>query len=284
MCRAYEVMTRALATCTSDASVSHAANMMRERDIGNVLIVDDGKLRGIVTDRDLALKALTGEDAPQETAISKFMSNEVVTGEADWTLEKVAKTMGKYQIRRLPIVQHGQLVGIISLGDLARYENRKEVVNESLQAISAPVGISVAQRSGFSGAVIGFSLVTLAASVIAWLAWNHSGQALRKQVAKSKIYHSAQKAVVAGRKKVFMSSIGKSVSDLIHQMTKSDIYSTAQHAASGALGVIDEAASSKPVRNARRQIRSNISNLYEQMPTLEYKAPKRKHSWLSFKA
>lgn len=284
MLKAYEVMTRALATCTSDASVSHVANMMRERDIGDVLVVDDGKLRGIVTDRDLALKALTGEDAPQETAISKFMSNKVVTGEADWSLEQVAKIMGKNQVRRLPIVQHGQLVGIISLGDLALYEDRKEVVNDSLQAISMPVGISVARPSGFSGAMLGFSLATLATVMMAWLTWNHSGQALRKQVSKSDIYHSAQKAVIAGRKKVDMSSISKSVSDLLNRMAKSGIYATAQHAASDASRKIDHAATSKSVRNARRQIQSNINNLYAQMPTLEYKAPKRKLSWFGLKA
>lgn len=284
MLKAYEVMTRALATCTPDDSVSHVANMMRERDIGNVLVVDDGKLRGIVTDRDLALNALTGEENPKETAISMYMSNKVVTGEADWSLEQVAKTMGKHQIRRLPIVQHGQLVGIISLGDLALYEDRKEVVNNSLQAISMPVGISVARHSGFNGAMLGFSLATLATAMMAWLTWNHSGQLLRKQVAKSEIYHSAQKAVIAGRKKVDMSSISKSVGDLLNRMTKSDIYATAQQAASNASRKIDHAASSKSVRNVRKQIQSNINDLYAQMPSLEYKAPKRKLSWLGLRA
>jgi CBS domain-containing protein len=279
MLKAYEVMTRALATCTSDASVYHVANMMRERDIGDVLVVDDGKLRGIVTDRDLALKALTGEDNPLETAISRFMSTKIVTGEAEWSLEQVARTMGKHQIRRLPIVQDGQVVGIISLGDLALYEDRKEVVNNSLQAISAPIGISAARHSGHSGAWISYSLATLATMMMAWLTWNHSGQALRKQVAKSDLYHSAQKAVVEGRKKVDTSSISKSVRDLLNRMTHSEIYATAQHAASDARGKIDEAASSKSVRKVQKQLKSNFNNLYAQMPTLEYKAPKHKFSF-----
>ena len=59
MLKAYEVMTHALATCTPDASVAEVAAIMRDRDIGDVLIVEDNKLRGIVTDRDLALQALT---------------------------------------------------------------------------------------------------------------------------------------------------------------------------------------------------------------------------------
>jgi len=240
MSKAYEVMTRALATCAPDASVAHAAAIMRDRDIGNVLVVEDGKLRGIVTDRDLALRALTGEDDPLQTPIGKFMSPQVVTGEAGWSLEQVAKIMAKHQVRRLPIVQGGQLVGIVSLGDVALHGDRKDFVTKSLQAISTPRGISASGRSGRGGALIGFALVALATATIAWLNWNRHGKALRKQMVKSKLYHTAQDAVYAARDKV------------------------------------DEAASSKPVRDLRKQVRSNLKDLSAHLPTLEYKPPERK--------
>src|SRR3972149_1955931 len=120
MLKAHEVMTNALATCAPDASVAHVAAIMRDRDIGDVLIVEDGKLRGIVTDRDLTLQALTGQDDPKQTPIRKYMSTKVVTGEPAWDLEQVASVMAKHQIRHLPIVQDGKLVGIVSLGDVAR--------------------------------------------------------------------------------------------------------------------------------------------------------------------
>jgi CBS domain-containing protein len=242
MLKAYEVMTRALATCAPDASVAHVAAMMRDRDIGTVLVVEDAKLRGIVTDRDLALQALTGEDDPLQTPIRKFMSPQVVTGEAAWSLEEVGKTMAKHQVRRLPIVQDGQLVGIVSLGDLALHEKRKRVVTKSLQAISAPPGISAPRRSGRAGTLIGFGLVALAATTIAWLNWNRQGQALRKQMVKSKFYHTAQQAVGAARDKV------------------------------------DEAASSKPVRDLSDQVRSNVKDLSAQLPSIEYKPPQRKRA------
>ena len=158
MLKTYEVMTHELATCAPDESVANVAAIMRDRDIGNVLVVEDGKLRGIVTDRDLALQALTGKDDPLQTPIRKFMSTQVVTGEAAWSLEQVAKIMAQHQVRRLPIVQGGQLVGIVSLGDVALHEDRKGVAAKSLQAISTPIGISASGQPGRGGALIGLEM------------------------------------------------------------------------------------------------------------------------------
>jgi CBS domain-containing protein len=110
MLKAYEVMTHTLTTCTPETSVAQVAALMRDRDIGNVLIVEDNKLRGIVTDRDLALQALTSQDDAQQTPVRKYMTTQPITGEATWNLERVAETMAKHQIRRLPIVEAGQLV------------------------------------------------------------------------------------------------------------------------------------------------------------------------------
>jgi CBS domain-containing protein len=194
MTKAYEVMTRVLATCAPDTSVSHVAAIMRDRDIGDVLVVENGKLHGIVTDRDLALKALTGEDDPLQTPVSKFMSTKIITGEAEWNLEQVAKVMGQHQIRRLPIVQHGQLVGIVSLGDVAIHAVRKDIVKQSLQAISTPVEISASGYAGHGGAWFSVLLVALA-SAMAWLTWNQSGHALSKEIMKSDLYQTVRQAV-----------------------------------------------------------------------------------------
>lgn len=245
MQRASEVMTHALATCAPDASVAHVAGIMRDRDIGSVLVVEDGKLRGIVTDRDLALQALTGKDDPLQTPVRKFMTARVVTGETKWSLEQVAKTMAKHQIRRLPIVQDGQLAGIVSLGDVARNGDRGDVVARSLQAISAPTGISAPGHSGRGRALAGLSLAALATTATVWLVWNHSGQVLRKRVSESRLYDTAQHAVGAARDRVHEATSGKLVDDL------------------------------------RQQVRSDLSSLSANLPALEYRPPRRKHTWFS---
>ncbi len=199
MLKAYDVMTHALVTCPPKARVAEVAAIMRDQDIGDVLVVEDSTLRGIVTDRDLALRALTSEEDVQQTPVREYMTTQLVTGEATWNLEKVAEIMAKHQIRRLPIVEAGQLVGIVSLGDVARHGARQGVVAKSLQAISAPTDVLVVERTNGGRTLVGFALATLA-TVTAWLMWNNrSGQAFRKQLANSDFYHTAQHTLNAAR-------------------------------------------------------------------------------------
>ena len=243
MLKAFEVMTRPLATCAPDANVTDVAAIMRDRDIGDVLIVEDGKLRGIVTDRDLTLHALTGQDDARQTPISQYMSTRIVTGESTWDLTQVSSVMAEHQIRRLPIMQDGKLVGIISLGDVARFEDQNHVVAQSLQAISEPLGISFSSRQGRGGVLAALAAIAMAAvatTAMAWLTWNHSGQALRKQISDSEAYHTALHALSAARDKV------------------------------------DEAASSKPMRDFQHEVGVKVNSLAAQLPTVEYKPAKRR--------
>jgi CBS domain-containing protein len=244
MSKAYEIMTHLVATCGLDAQASDVAATMRDLNIGDVLVVEDGKLRGIVTDRDLTIQALTSQDDPQQTPIRKYMTDKVVTGEPAWSLEQVAHTLGQHKIRRLPIVQAGQLVGIISLGDLARHTETKYAAAKSLQAISTPIGSSVLKPASRGSALPFLAFAALTMGVIAWLTINHSGQAFRKQITSSDFYHSAQDVVSATRDKV------------------------------------DEAAQSKAVHELRDQMQAKLSQLSAQVAALQAK-PKRKHAWFS---
>src|SRR5512141_114496 len=109
MPRISEIMTNELATVPPDTTVADVAAIMRDRDIGDVLVVEDGKLRGIITDRDLALQVLAEDHDPQSATVEDFMNKNVITGDATWNLDRAAKTMAKYQVRRLPVVEAGRL-------------------------------------------------------------------------------------------------------------------------------------------------------------------------------
>jgi CBS domain-containing protein len=202
MSKAYEIMTCALETCAPDAHVSSVAATMRDRNIGDVLVVEDGQLRGIVTDRDLAIQALTGQDDPEKTPVHKYMSSPVVTGEPDWSLQKVSETMARHQIRRLPIVQEGRLAGIISLGDVALHTDKKQAVAKSLQAISEPPSVSLIQRVGSGKVLTVLALVASATTIATVVILNQMGPAWRKKLTKKVIYHTAKHALNVARAKV----------------------------------------------------------------------------------
>jgi len=240
MRKANELMTQSLATCSPEDTVAHAASIMRDRDIGDVLVMEENRLVGIVTDRDLAIQALTDSIDPHQTPVRRFMCTKVITGNPEWSMAKVARTMSKHQIRRLPIVQDDQLVGIITMADIARHPNQNTLVSKSLRAISMEPNEGQANGSTHVGALVGLSVLALASTGVALLTWNRSGRELRKQMADSKIYMSAQQAMNAARDRV------------------------------------DEAASSKQARDIRRRIQSNIKELSTQLPRIEYKPPKRK--------
>ncbi len=132
-----DVMTRSLATSLPDAPVAQVARMMRDVNIGDVLVVDDsGKLLGIVTDRDLAVRALSSDEDMRMTPVHDYMTTAIVTGQPSWSLSDAAKIMSEHQVRRLPIVDGGRLVGIVSLGDVAIHSKKEDVVSDSLRAIS----------------------------------------------------------------------------------------------------------------------------------------------------
>src|SRR5512146_1741024 len=128
MPQARDIMTGSLTTCSPQDSVAEAAQLMRDRNIGDVLVTDDGKLVGIVTDRDIALRVTAKSRDPDQVTVHDVMSTKVLTGEPNWDLDRIAKTMGKHQIRRLPIAENRVPVGIVSLSDIALRNGHKSHV------------------------------------------------------------------------------------------------------------------------------------------------------------
>ena len=104
----------------AQASIRQAAEVMRDNDIGDVLVVGDGALRGIVTDRDIVVRGLAGGRQPDATPVGDVCSPELTVVDAEAEVHEAADLMGRHAVRRLPVVDNNEIVGVVSLGDLAR--------------------------------------------------------------------------------------------------------------------------------------------------------------------
>jgi len=116
-----DVMSPGVAAVEPMASLAEAARLMREKDIGDVLVVYDCDLFGVLTDRDLVVRAVAeGLDPHSATAGSMCTRPPVVTVASDDTIDHAVELMRQYAVRRIPVVERGGCpVGIVSLGDLA---------------------------------------------------------------------------------------------------------------------------------------------------------------------
>jgi CBS domain-containing protein len=113
-----ELMSRDPITCPPEAEIRSAAQLMRDRDIGDVVVVADDEVRGIVTDRDITVRAVADGRGP-DTPLSDVLTGEVVTVAPDDRVEKVVDLMREHAVRRIPVIEGGRLAGVISIGDLA---------------------------------------------------------------------------------------------------------------------------------------------------------------------
>jgi CBS domain-containing protein len=102
-------------TCT----LAEAARQMRDGDIGDVMVQDGSRLQGIVTDRDIVVRAVADDRAPSSVTVGEICSSELVTVGPDDLIDKAVELMRRAAVRRLPVVDAGQAVGVVSLGDLA---------------------------------------------------------------------------------------------------------------------------------------------------------------------
>jgi CBS domain-containing protein len=128
-----EVMTRDVRACEPNATVADAAKVMAQEDVGPVPIVQDGRLIGIVTDRDIVVRVVAEGRDPNATTVSEIASTELVTVSPDDDLDEALKLLAERQIRRLPVVEGDRLVGIVAQADIARLGKDKttgEVVEE----------------------------------------------------------------------------------------------------------------------------------------------------------
>ena len=130
-----ELMTSNPTTCPPSASILDVAKMMAQEDVGPVPIVEGDRLTGIVTDRDLVVRVLAEGRDPTSTTIGEIASADLVTVQPDSDLSEALNLMAQNQVRRLPVVEGDQLVGIVAQADVARAAD-EEKTGEVVQDIS----------------------------------------------------------------------------------------------------------------------------------------------------
>ena len=135
MAQVRDLMTANPATLEPSSTVADAARVMASEDVGPVPIVEGGRLAGIVTDRDLVVRVIAEGRDPSSTTIGEIASSDLVTVTPDTDTQEAARLMGQHQVRRLLVVEDGQLVGIVAQADVARAVD-EEHTGEVVQQIS----------------------------------------------------------------------------------------------------------------------------------------------------
>jgi CBS domain-containing protein len=122
MTAARDIMTPNATYCSTDTTAADAARKMADHDVGAIPVCDtDGRLRGVVTDRDLAVKIVAAGQDPDTVRLSELVDdNDVITIGADDSVEEAIRTMKDHAVRRLPVIDGYSLVGMVSQADIAR--------------------------------------------------------------------------------------------------------------------------------------------------------------------
>ena len=134
-----DAMTEDPRSIGASASVVEAAQLMREEHIGSLPITDNEQLVGMITDRDITTRVVAEAADPKLTSVGDVSSGDPISVQPDEDLEDALLLMARHQVRRLPVVADGKLVGIVAQADIALTENEKKT-GKLLEAISEPSG------------------------------------------------------------------------------------------------------------------------------------------------
>jgi CBS domain-containing protein len=132
-----DAMTQGVQSTAPTQSVADAAQMMRENDVGSLPVVEADRLVGIVTDRDIVVRAVAERVDPQSVSVDDVASHDVVSVSPDENLDEALEVMARHRVRRLPVVQDGRLVGMLAQADVA-LEAKEKKTGELLEEISQP--------------------------------------------------------------------------------------------------------------------------------------------------
>ncbi len=134
-----DIMTTHVATVKPDNTVLDAAKVMQAHNVGSIPVcAQDGRIVGIVTDRDIVVRNIANNGDPNTTAIQDMMTAQVIYGNPVMEIGQAAQLMAQYKIRRLPVVQNDMLVGMVAIGDLATRQTLHDEAGVALSEISEP--------------------------------------------------------------------------------------------------------------------------------------------------
>ena len=135
-----DVMTRDVVCVQPDETVAVASRLMARHNLGVLAVCNkDGKLKGMVTDRDVVLRCVAADEDPAELKVKQVMTRRIVTVDPEDSLETASKRMAVQQVRRLPVEREGKLEGMVSLADLTRQPELRMEVAAALCDICDPV-------------------------------------------------------------------------------------------------------------------------------------------------
>jgi CBS domain-containing protein len=136
-----DIMTSRVTSARPEDTIATAAKRMADEDVGSLPVTDDGKVIGMVTDRDIAVRGVAGAISSQ-SELRRIMSQDVITCSPEESVEDVLERMSNEQVRRLPVCgPSGNLVGIVALADAAHRAPDKSEVGEALDEICEPAGV-----------------------------------------------------------------------------------------------------------------------------------------------
>lgn len=134
-----DVMTKTVIDIAPEETVEVAARTLTQYNIGALPVCSGGKLRGVITDRDIVTRCLAANRLPRETTVEQIMTAQVHSAQPDMDVGAAAHLMGRQQVRRLPVVEKGKLCGMLSLGDLAEKEESSYDAADALGEISSNI-------------------------------------------------------------------------------------------------------------------------------------------------
>ena len=137
MAKIRDIMTNDVAALSPSNTIAEVAQQMRMLNVGSIPLVQSERLVGVITDRDIVLRVVADGLDPHQERAELHMSRDPITVTPDTSTDEAARIMARAQVRRLPVVEDGRLVGYLALGDLA-LQDRDRRVGETLEQISEP--------------------------------------------------------------------------------------------------------------------------------------------------